>query len=26
MSVQFGVIMGSKSDWSTIKECSDILD
>lgn len=26
MSVQVGVIMGSKSDWSTMKECCDILD
>ncbi|MFV9984843.1 MAG: 5-(carboxyamino)imidazole ribonucleotide mutase [Francisella endosymbiont of Hyalomma asiaticum] len=26
MSVDVGVIMGSKSDWSTMKECCDILD
>ncbi|MDE4996648.1 5-(carboxyamino)imidazole ribonucleotide mutase, partial [Francisella tularensis subsp. holarctica] len=26
MSVQVGVIMGSKSDCSTMKECCDILD
>ncbi|KEI35375.1 phosphoribosylaminoimidazole carboxylase catalytic subunit [Francisella sp. W12-1067] len=26
MSIDIGVIMGSKSDWSTMKECCDILD
>ncbi len=26
MSIQVGVIMGSKSDWSTMKECCDILE
>ena len=26
MSIDVGVIMGSKSDWSTMKECCDILD
>ncbi|ORM39046.1 N5-carboxyaminoimidazole ribonucleotide mutase [Francisella endosymbiont of Ornithodoros moubata] len=26
MSVDVGVIMGSKSDWSTMKECCAILD
>ena len=26
MTVSVGVIMGSKSDWSTMKECCDILD
>lgn len=26
MSVDVGVIMGSKSDWSTMKECCYILD
>ncbi|XSZ47275.1 5-(carboxyamino)imidazole ribonucleotide mutase [Francisella noatunensis] len=26
MSIDVGVIMGSKSDWSTMKECCDILE
>ncbi|QLE78796.1 5-(carboxyamino)imidazole ribonucleotide mutase [Francisella sp. Scap27] len=26
MSIVVGVIMGSKSDWSTMKECCDILE
>jgi len=26
MTVSVGVIMGSKSDWSTMKECCDILE
>ena len=26
MAVDVGVIMGSKSDWSTMKECCDILE
>ena len=26
MKIDVGVIMGSKSDWSTMKECCDILD
>ena len=25
MSIDVGVIMGSKSDWSTMKECCGIL-
>jgi 5-(carboxyamino)imidazole ribonucleotide mutase len=26
MNIDVGVIMGSKSDWSTMKECCDILE
>jgi len=26
MSIQVGIIMGSQSDWSTMKEAADILD
>ena len=26
MNIDVGVIMGSKSDWDTMKECCDILD
>jgi 5-(carboxyamino)imidazole ribonucleotide mutase len=26
MNINIGVIMGSKSDWSTMKECCNILD
>ena len=26
MGIDVGVVMGSKSDWSTMKECCDILD
>ena len=26
MSVQVGVIMGSKSDWETMKQACDVLD